>query len=161
MCLYWSEERSPQVCIAVVVFRSDLQVLIVSHLSVHLQDQLGQDDGAHVVGEQVQQHPVSEHEPVGHIIKYVFKTLLKEQDYYKITLNTSQFYLSLHFPLSESSLDHQTESSRTQNKNQMIDSVESSDHSEYHHPEPDEHIDLLVDHVDWKHAESIVILLGA
>ena len=50
--------------------------VLLRHLSLQLHDELPEDEGGHVVGQQVQESPVTELELVGDIVKNVTDTLL-------------------------------------------------------------------------------------
>ena len=50
--------------------------LLLPQLGLQLNDELPEDEGGHVVGQEVQQSPVTELELVGHIVKNVADSLL-------------------------------------------------------------------------------------
>ena len=49
----------------------------ISHLAVHLHDELSQDHGTHVVGEDVEETPVAKLKPVGDVVQNVTDALLE------------------------------------------------------------------------------------
>ena len=63
--------------------------------------------------------------------------------------------------MPQPSLDHLTESVGTADQHGVVDDVEPGDGHQDDQPEPDEHVQLLVDDVDGKHAERVVGLDGA
>ena len=58
--------------------------------------------------------------------------------------------------VSQPSLDHLTQGTRTEDEHQVVDDAGPRQDDQEDQPEPDEHKDLLVDRVYWQHAESIV-----
>ena len=76
----WSdrcEQRPPEVGVAVVL--RDLELLLLPHLIVELEDELPEDEGAHIESENVQEPPVPEHEPVSDVIENVTDSILKHE----------------------------------------------------------------------------------
>ena len=63
--------------------------------------------------------------------------------------------------MPEPSLDHLTERVWTADQHRVVDDVEAGDGDQDDQPEPDEHVQLLVDNVDGKHAERVVGLDGS
>ena len=63
--------------------------------------------------------------------------------------------------MPQPSLDHLTESVGTADQHRVVDDVEPGDGHQDDQPEPDEHVQLLVDDVDGEHAESVVGLDGS
>jgi len=126
------EKRPPEVGVAVVL--RDLELLLLPHLIVELKDELPEDEGAHIEGENVQEPPVPEHEPVSDVIENVTDSIL----------------------VSQPPLDHLTQGARTEDEHQVVDDAGPRQDDQQDQPEPDEHKDLLVDRVYRQHAESIV-----
>ena len=68
------EQRPAEVGVAVVLWY--LELLLLPHLVVELEDELPEDERTHVEGEDVKQSPVPEHEPVGDVIQNVTDSIL-------------------------------------------------------------------------------------
>ena len=63
--------------------------------------------------------------------------------------------------MSEATLDHLAEGVGTADQDGVVDDVDPCHRDQEYQPEPDEHVELLVDDVDGQHAESVVGLDGA
>ena len=77
------EQRPPEV--GVTVIERHLELLLLPHLVVELKDELPEDEGAHVIGQDMQKSPVSEFEPVRDVIQNVADPILKDRKVIAIT----------------------------------------------------------------------------
>ena len=69
------EQGAPEVGVTVVL--RNLELLLLPQLVVELEDELSEDEWAHVEGENVKEPPVPEHEPVGYVIQNITDSILK------------------------------------------------------------------------------------
>ena len=90
------EKRPPEVGVAVVL--RDLELLLLPHLIVELEDELPEDEGAHIEGENVQEPPVPEHEPVSDVIENVTDSILKHESDSLINSTFARSEICLVFP---------------------------------------------------------------
>ena len=63
--------------------------------------------------------------------------------------------------MPKSPFDHLTESVRTKDQHNVVHDVDPRQQDQKYQPEPDEHIDLLVDYIYWQHAKCIMGLDGS
>ena len=90
------EQRAPEVRVAVVL--RNLELLLLPQLVVELEDELSEDERAHVEGENVKEPPIPEHEPVGYVIQNVTDSILKHESDSLITGAFARSEISLCFP---------------------------------------------------------------
>ena len=64
--------------------------------------------------------------------------------------------LILHEPVPQFPLDQVAQEGCVEDDGEPEDEEEAGDEGEEEEPEPEEDIDLLIDHIDWQHAQGIV-----
>jgi len=104
------------------------------HLGVELSHELSKDDWIHIVRQHVQKAPISH-------LKFLCDVVQN---------------INCAFPVPQFPFDQVAQEGRVEDNGEPEDEEEAGDEGEEEEPEPEEDIDLLIDHIDWQHAQGIV-----